>query len=121
MHQPLLGADRCMTLNKSKHEDWAGQRGRQPAPAGAIIRTEQREQHPTHPDVHPAVPKNSKAVLGGEEEGNSCTRMTKSAFTSLRDEGRSEAFPGLFKAQKNNRGDNRKVGARGKKQGAALA
>lgn len=47
-------------------------------PAGAITHTEQRQQHPTHPDVRPAVPRNSKDVQGGEEEGNSHTSwMTK--------------------------------------------
>lgn len=59
-----------MTLDDSKEDLGLVEGGRQPVPAGAIIHAEQRQRHPTHPGVHPAVPRNSKDVQGGEKEGN---------------------------------------------------
>ena len=112
---PTASTWKVPTLNWPLHDSgWKqgrlgfGRRGGwQPAPAGAIIHTEQRQRHPTHPGVHPAVPRNSKDVQGGEEEGNlHAWHKTKSAYTSLRDERENKAFPGLFEVHRNNRNNN---------------
>lgn len=80
-------------------------------PAGAII-AKKRQQHPTHPDVHPAVPRDSKDVQGGEEEGDSHARMTKSSLTSRRDEGGKTGQFEVYKNRNNNKNNNKETGVK---------